>query len=94
MPRYIDAGAIEYHEVFDGDEFVRVAYGDDIDELPSADVVEVVRCKDCMWYEIDELKSDGTADRRYKPSVCILYREYHGESWFCADAIQKEGDAK
>lgn len=39
MSRYIDADAIEYHEVFEGDEFVRVAYGDDIDELPTADVV-------------------------------------------------------
>ena len=61
MSRYINADAIEYHEVFDGDEFVRVAYGDDIDELPTADVVEVVHgewvlnddqvyeCKDCGY---------------------------------------------
>lgn len=45
MSRYIDAEKIEYHEVFEGDEFVRVAYGDDIDELPTADVVERKRGK-------------------------------------------------
>ena len=45
MPRYIDTDLIEYHEIFDGNGFTRVAYGDDIDELPTVDVREVVRGK-------------------------------------------------
>lgn len=50
MSRYINADAIEYHEIYDGQEFVRVAYGDDIDNIPTADVAEVVRCKECKWH--------------------------------------------
>lgn len=53
MSRYINVDAIEYHEVFEGDEFVRVAYGDDIDELSITDVVKVVRCKDCKYVGTD-----------------------------------------
>lgn len=49
MNRYINVDAIEYHEIYDGQEFVRVAYGDDIDNIPTADVVEVVPCKDCCY---------------------------------------------
>ena len=54
MAFYIDVDAIEYHEIYDGQEFVRVAYGDDIDNAPTADVVEVVRCKDCKWQDKGE----------------------------------------
>ena len=56
---------------------------------PKADVVEVVRCRDCKWYGIYELKKDGSLDRRYKPSFCYLYREHHEESWYCADAERR-----
>lgn len=43
MSRYIDADLIEYHDSFTNDgEYMRVAFGDDIDVLPTADVVEVV----------------------------------------------------
>ena len=58
-------------------------------KIQTADVVEVVRCRDCKWYGIDELKKDGSLDRRYKPSVCYLYREHHEESWYCADAERR-----
>ena len=40
MARYIDADTIEYHE----DDAV---YRNEIDAMQTADVVEVVRCKDC-----------------------------------------------
>ena len=62
---------------------------DEAIRMMSADVVEVVRCRDCKWYGIDELKKDGSLDRRYKPSVCYLYREHHEESWYCADAERR-----
>ena len=59
MSRYIDVDTIEYHEIFDGHEFVRVVYGDDIDEMPTADVVpskygcgNAPYCSD-VW-EVDE----------------------------------------
>lgn len=48
MPRYIDAEKIEWHEQLEplGNgkyEYCRVAYMDDIDDIPSADVRENVR---------------------------------------------------
>lgn len=48
MPRYIDAEKIEWHEQLEplGNgkyEYCRVAYMDDIDEIPTADVRENVR---------------------------------------------------
>jgi hypothetical protein len=58
MSRYIDADKIEYREtkrIYDGydsegSEYYRhepIAYKSDIDEIPTADVVAVVRCRDC-----------------------------------------------
>lgn len=52
MSRYIDADAIEYHEIFEGDEFIRVAYGDDIDELLTVDVPQWIPCSERLPEEI------------------------------------------
>lgn len=54
------------------------------------DVRSVVLCRDCKWYEIDELKKDGTEDRRYKPSVCMLAEQRREPNHFCADGEKKE----
>lgn len=54
---------------------------------------ELIRCKDCKYYEIWEMKKDGyTDDKRYKPSVCTIgaYAIHRDEGWFCADAERKE----
>ena len=57
-------------------------------------IQEVVRCKDCKWYEIGQLKRDGTDDKRYKPSVCVIgaYAEPRKADWYCADGERKEDD--
>lgn len=59
VSRYINADVIEYHEIYDGQEFVSVAFKDDIDEMPTADVVSskygcgnAPYCSD-VW-EVDE----------------------------------------
>ena len=54
--RLIDADKLESGEVIiptenGGYEYVEVFYKDDVDNAPSVDAVEVVRCKDCRWYE-------------------------------------------
>lgn len=51
MSRYIDADKIPYTISEDGclDDF---AYRYDINEVPTADVVPVVRCKDCKYSEL------------------------------------------
>ena len=58
--------------------------------IPAADVRPVVFCKDCKWYQIDELKKDGTEDRRYKPSVCMLAEQRRKPNHFCADGEKRE----
>lgn len=62
----------------------------EVAELPAADVRPVVLCRDCKWYEINELKKDGTADRRYKPSVCMLDEQRRKPNHFCADGKKRE----
>lgn len=56
MPRYIDAEKIEWHEQLEplGNgkyEYCRVAYMDDIDDIPTADVRENVHGN---WVGIDD----------------------------------------
>ena len=65
--RLIDADSLETHEIYEG-EWVRVVYADDIDNAPTIDAVEVVRCKDCKWY--------GRADksRFYRGMDCLNKR--------------------
>jgi len=56
----------------------------------TANVVEVVRCKDCKWYEIYQLNQDGTDDKRYKPSWCTLFNFKRKPDWYCADGARKD----
>ena len=58
MPRYIDAEKLkdEIAVLFERnpnliDEWLAYAVEDAIDEQPTADVVEVVRCEDCKYFE-------------------------------------------
>ena len=54
-----------------------------IDDIPAADVVEVVRCKDCKWYNIFRLEC-------YKP-------HRNGVSWidgFCSYGERSKDNAK
>ena len=95
MSRYIDADHIDWRLIIPtnpttAEENMIYRARKLVESQPKADVVEVVRCKDCKWYGIDELKKDGSLDRRYKPSVCYLYREHHEESWYCADAERRK----
>lgn len=55
-------------------------------------VGELVRCKDCQWYEIYQLKKDGTDDRRYKPSYCVNLSYQTRPDWYCADGERRDDD--
>jgi len=48
-----------------------------IDEEPTADVVEVVRCKDCKHRDPEDKKCDAGHD--------ILWQLPRDDEWFCAD---------
>ena len=52
-------------------------------------MTKLVRCRDCRWYEIYQLKQDGTDDRRYNPSYCTLFRHRFKPDWYCADGERK-----
>ena len=64
-----------------------------IKRQPTIDAVPVIRCKDCRYYEVYERKYDGSADKRFKPSICTRAYEYavaKAPNWFCADAEPKD----
>ena len=55
-----------------------------IADIPAADVVPVVRCKDCEHQDPDRL-DDGAG--------CFVCRKGHGwkpDDWFCADGVRRE----
>ena len=56
MPRYIDADALIFFgfDNPDDDNLFEFVPKEFIDNAPTADVVEVVRCKDCKYGEIDD----------------------------------------
>ena len=102
MTRLIDADSVYkwYLEAFKGQikpneiRFSMNDIRDNLENIPTIDAVPIFRCKDCKHYVINELKKDGTEDRRYSPSVCIarLRAVEHGPDWYCADAEEKEND--
>lgn len=52
--------------------------------------MEVVRCVNCKWYEIYQLKKDGTDDKRYNPSYCTNLSFRTMPDWYCADGERWE----
>lgn len=53
-----------------------------IDDTPTADVVEVVRCKDCRWGKESCGNIECFADTNMPP-------EYHGYDWFCPNGEKR-----
>ena len=87
MPRYIDADALKYkieqHSYPLSDRINSIENGmflcgiyQAIDESATADVVPVVRCKDCKHYQTDILfNSNYCCGRRRKPDDYCSYGE-------------------
>lgn len=64
---YIKNGFEAMQHLFKTDEYrermskITTGFLQDIDEQPTVDAVEVVRCKDCIWYHKAHIKcNDGT----------------------------------
>lgn len=53
--------------------------------LPSADAVEVVRCKDCRWGREVCGNIECFVDSNIPP-------EYHGYEWFCPNGDRRNGE--
>lgn len=84
---------IEYIEV-DGEGYedgnadnIPVVFKKDIEALPAADVVEVVRCKDCKH----RLERNGKFECIYDTGDPFAQgREADIDDWFCADGERRE----
>lgn len=81
MPRLIDADMLEPSEVYMNYGFTRIVYMDDIDEMPTIDAVEVVRCKDCQYYY--------EQPRGFSP-ICELTRSRAEKEAFCSWGKKKD----
>ena len=55
---------------------------DRVNALPAADVVEVVRCKDCRWGKEACGNIECFADLNAQT-------EYHGYNWFCPNGERR-----
>lgn len=57
----------------------------DIDNAPTVDAVEVVRCKDCRWGREACGNIECSADLNLPP-------EYHGYEWYCPNGERREDE--
>ena len=57
-----------------------------VELAPTIDAVEVVRCKDCRYYETVEYWPDGTK------TVCRLFKRQMLEDAFCSCGERKDND--
>lgn len=86
---YIERGALD--DAINENRFAALVNGnvytvvqvDAINSIPAADVVEVVRCKDCIYPN----KREGDLYR-----CCWNYQLYTAD-WFCKHGKRKDGDA-
>ena len=59
-----------------------------IEEAPTADAVEVVRCKDCKYHEDAFCHDHKTVSKT--EVYCFRYEDRHSNNWFCAAGERKE----
>lgn len=86
MDRLIDADKINYHEhtecIGHGDfETVRTVTDKEIAEIPTADSIEVVRCRDCKHYD----ESDSF-------NCKFAFMKLRRPDDFCSYGERKDGD--
>ena len=70
---------------------------DNLKRVPAADVVEVVRCKDCKYRKVNE--HYGKKGYMWLKAMCTLDtgdpfelgRDAEDDNWFCADGEKREG---
>ena len=81
MPEYIDRKtALDIIANYEIAKYGANKYlWDLIYEVPTANVVEVVRCKDCKYYQRDLMWGHG-----------YCYGQKRKEDWFCADGRRRD----
>lgn len=95
--RLIDADKLESGEVIIPTEngryeYVEVFYKDDVDNAPSVDAVEVVRCKDCRYYHV-YFESNGHTEKGYGACDWINDKSVR-EDHYCSWGERRKDDSK
>ena len=65
--------------------------------VPTADVVEVVRCKDCCFWDRDTIRQNSNDVSWWNEAVCKQHSRYGNETyeswtdadWYCADGERR-----
>ena len=93
MSEYIEREAVLQHKRkmsgadFGGEFWDEAVLCEDIKNIPTADVVEVVRCKDCTMWERNRISCEGRAR-------CLTGEggtRYRGRNDFCSIGIKMDG---
>ena len=67
---------------------------------PSSDVVPVVRCKDCEYWDRETIRQNSNDAGWWNEAICkehTIYGNEHRDAWtsaewYCADGERKDGD--
>lgn len=95
MSRYIDADALKQwiKDVWDWDRLDDLTTStvlrqtlSDIDDQPTADVVEVVRCRDCKYGEVDDMDFPTQIFCRYNGN------DWNEDNHYCSYGERREDD--
>lgn len=86
MSRYIDKDKLIENLNYFAPENYNSLINDLITKQPEADVVEFVRCKDCIWWE---KQSDSLQGR-----CCLFVNHlmYPTGNWYCANGKRKKDE--
>lgn len=92
MKRYIDANVAIYKIVtnknfIDGDKYPHDCCCDIIEAMPTADVVEVVRCRNCRYGHQETENINGKIEVYF---YCDGYGLDHSGDYYCADGERRE----
>lgn len=60
--------------------------------LVPKDYVQIVRCKDCKWWEVCD-EEDGISYGQCMNPLCVISNTvFLNENWYCADGERKTDD--
>ena len=93
MSRLIDADKLRNGWLYNGaNENIYCANDviDDIDEQPTVDAVEVVRCKDCVWNKQPQCPLSYTSPLSEDGEVSVWYKNKGND--YCSYGKRKGGE--
>lgn len=66
----------------------KVVFWDDVDAFPSVDVVKVVRCADCKWFQCNK-RMDGTLPKGVPEYECRCWCGYCAPIDYCSYGMRE-----